>query len=772
MADNIVLSGNISSIRFRNYSQNKTGYQLSGIKLIGGELPRGVDEDDLLKILYISPLADATPGMEMNLTGSLRKSGRYYNFNCVDAVEKLPVAPEHVRAYIASGGIPFLGKSAAELLVDRLGPNALYELEFNNEVVCDALEDKYSRGSIRAALREWLVNRQNEMDNPVFDALDMSTSERSLVCNRLKGRTNDTLTNKPYSIAYIEEINFNKVDRQIQTNTRFFAGKPGTDKFERYTAALIHTLNVAEKNGDTAITTQRLVDKAAALVELEDPRIMVMEGLRPLIKGGLLQQVKIDDVGCIQKVTWAKKEREIAERLQILIDSKPKVCTVGAKVIDNTERGLDGGQSFAVKVALNNHVCCITGGPGTGKTTTVKTLFASILDVYEKAEMPKPRIIAIAPSGLAAQRLKESTGIKATTCHEALSLTPGEELLGKKRGHIAADIILLDEATMNDTDLMLGLLRAAPPHCRLIMLGDIDQLPSIGAGNVFSDMLSSNSVPQAMLTKSFRYPEGSFIDRIAQSVKNGIVPEIHTEGPDWKFIPQPSAKDTSIHVAKRFAELVNTGVDPYKIQIIAPMHKNFNGTISLNSLIQAEMNKIKERGSVRVGSYRVQEGDRVMNLEKDNAKGLSNGQGGVCTHASSNYISVDYDGKEVTYYPGNFHKITPSWAKSTHKMQGSEEDYVICPVSLDHKDFYSWQLLFTSISRTKKHLTVVGDADVFAHSVNNGRDVKRLTGLKQTLVDHVSSIPKHIRLNGNSMATRDFSIPGTSAGSPQRGRDR
>lgn len=746
MTDNeFQISANIKRVVFTNYEQGMTGCLLADCKVTNGKLPRGFEEKELDKLFYMAPIDHAYEGVELNMTGKLIKAGPRFKFITSQCIASLPRHLDHIRNYISSGAIQYLGPNAAKLFVDKYGAETLTILDENPKKVHEDFRNEYSLGQITAATNSWKVSRQNQMNIKIFDDLDLTRKERSIIVQDLKDRTHEQLTENPYQAGYYTGIDFRKIDSQIQSNKNKFSKVISRGNRERFTAAFIHVLNDAESEGHTGVHLKTLVDKAIGHVGFVEPETMIKDGLRPLIKKDVLSVIEQNGSMIVQKQSWDRLETEFCSRLQVLLDARPKVNSVGFLPITNSKHGLGSDQYRAVKLALNNHFTIITGGPGTGKTTTVNSVILSLNEVYRHQGVKPPKILGIAPSGLAAQRMNEATGMIAMTCHGALGVQPGGELLRKPGRYIDADVLILDEMTMNPMIVMLSLMRAIRPGTRVIMLGDVDQLPSVEAGNVYADLINSNRLPVGRLNETFRYSEQSRVYDIAQNVKHGVIPEILEEGDDWRFVQEPNSQLASRGVIQQFRDYIEQGISPYDIQIIAPLHNDFNGTKNLNRLVQQEMNSMNPRRSIDVGEMRLQEGDLVMNLQKDDRYGLANGQNGIIIHATKNFVSVDYDGREMVYYEGDFHKVTPAWAKTVHKTQGSEYKNVIAPVAMDNKAFYSWQLLYTGLTRMKSHITYVGDPDVFRHSVNHMRDVVRVTGLCSKIQEKVSPVPKDLR---------------------------
>ena len=740
----VTLEGHISKVFFKNYEKHITGFKFDSVRVVGGMLPPGYTAKGMSDLFFLAPIDDAVPGVKVRISGVVENQNGRDNFKTHEASEYLPTKPEYIREYIANGGLPYLQLDFAERLLSYYDGAALLEFERNPLLVAETISSAYSVNHIVGAHKAWRMSRVNAMECRVFDVLDLTTHERGVVCKDLGASTVQAVTSDPFLPAKYVDINFHKVDERISQNLVSLGIDDSEYRVKRVEAALFHSLNKYEDQGHTAIPVKVALLEAMRLLGDLDPESIASQGVNRLIKKGELCTIKAYGKVCLQKPSWATVEREFAQKIQFLIDGKPDVSSIGAKVIDESKYGMHEAQYQAVQTCLNNQFALITGGPGTGKSTTVESLRASLDAIFKRKLDRYANVVAIAPSALAAERLTEASGLKASTCHSALGISPGQELehAGKR---IDADLVIIDEGTMNDQKIFLAIVRAIRPGTRVVVLGDVDQLPSISAGRVFGDLIESDVIPVARLTKTYRYKDNSRFFDIVTAVKNGTEINPLEPGDDWEFIECDSSSSTSAAVVEKFSELVQGGAKPEDIQIVVPIHDDFNGTINLNRLIQEHNATQASLPSVKVGAYKIQLGDKVMSVEKDKKNGVSNGRDGICTHVSEYYLTVDYGDRKVNYFNGSFHKIEPAWAKSIHKMQGSECKYIIAPIALDNKRHYSWQLLFTGITRMKEKCFCIGDKDVFAHAINHERGKIRFTGLVGALRDNVNPLPKPLR---------------------------
>jgi exodeoxyribonuclease V alpha subunit len=388
-----------------------------------------------------------------------------------------------------------------------------------------------------------------------------------------------------------------------------------------------------------------------------------------------------------------------------------------------------------VKTAVQKKVMVLTGGPGTGKTTIIR----AILEIFRQITR---KILLAAPTGRAAKRMFEATGWEAKTIHRLL------EWDFKKMGFkpdnenpLNADVIIIDEASMVDTLLMYHLLKAVPPSAVLILVGDVDQLPSVGPGNVLKDIINSGTVPLVKLTEIFRQAMGSLIITNAHRINHGEFPKIDTSGTsqDFYFIQ----KDEPNTILDAILELVTKkipsrfGMHPISdIQVLTPMHKGILGTANLNTLLQDTLNP-GEEGLTRGGrTYR--KGDKVMQIENDYEREVFNGDIGRISKidTETNTVEVEFDERIVHYEFSDLDELVLAYAVSIHKSQGTEYPAIIMPVHTTHYVMLQRNLIYTGLTRAKKLAIFVGTKRALAIGVKNDKTQKRFTGLETKLRSH------------------------------------
>ena len=390
-------------------------------------------------------------------------------------------------------------------------------------------------------------------------------------------------------------------------------------------------------------------------------------------------------------------------------------------------------QAEAVKASVDHGVFVLTGGPGTGKTTVVK----GILSVMEQAGC---KILLAAPTGRAAKRLSESAGKPALTVHRLLEYTPngeGDSFWGRNEDNpLEADAVIVDEASMMDIVLMYNLLKALPLGCRLILVGDVDQLPSVGPGSVLQDIIRSGTMPIVRLENVFRQAELSPIVRNAHRINQGLMPQWEGEK-DFRFREFATEEETMHYIVDLYVHLAARQPQD-AIQVLTPMHKNLCGVENLNNMLQARMNPPSPEKQEYRGSFLLlREGDKVMQIRNNYDKNVFNGDIGRICSIQGAHVTVDFpdraEGEAVTYEGAEVSDLRLAYAMSVHKSQGSEYAVVLMPLVLSHYILLQRNLFYTAITRAKKQVYLAGSRRALRTAVENDRTRKRYSLLAERL---------------------------------------
>jgi exodeoxyribonuclease V alpha subunit len=495
---------------------------------------------------------------------------------------------------------------------------------------------------------------------------------------------------------------------------------------------LQHVLAEATGEGHTALPEAVLLSSAAQLLGVDED--VVAGALEREIADGHLVVEDIAGEPMVFVPALRAAEMTIASTLRRLAAQPPGHPPIDfgkalTWVQEKTGKELSPSQREALRQVLGTRVAVMTGGPGVGKTT----LLDSLLKILAAK---KVRFQLCAPTGRAAKRMGESTGCAAQTVHRLLEVLPSG---GFKRGPkqpLDTDLVVVDEFSMVDVPLMAALCRALPPHGSLLLVGDPDQLPSVGPGSILSDLLSSGTVPAVRLTEIFRQAETSRIVRAAHDVRHGRVPEDAAEkNADFAFLHREEPEEIAALVLKLVRDEIprRVGLDPVRdIQVLAPMHRGSLGIRELNAALQASLNPPRPgRAEIERFGTKFREGDKVLQTRNNYDKDVFNGDIGriASIDPDERLVAIDFDGRRATYEFNELDEVEPAYAISIHKSQGSEFSAVVIPLAMQHFLLLQRNLLYTGITRGKKLVVVAGQRKALATAVRQNDIRKRHGGL-------------------------------------------
>ena len=399
------------------------------------------------------------------------------------------------------------------------------------------------------------------------------------------------------------------------------------------------------------------------------------------------------------------------------------------EVIRETGIQYDDVQVAAIKQAVQSKVMVLTGGPGTGKSVTTGGIIAALESLGQS-------VLLAAPTGRAAKRMSEATGKEAKTIHRLLEYNPAEGYGRNDENPLEGGVLIVDESSMIDVILMNSLLKAVPAHMRLILVGDIDQLPSVGAGNVLRDIIDSGVVPVIRLTRIFRQAQTSRIITNAHKINQGIFPDISNgKDADFFFVRQEDPEKAASEIVNIVKNRIPKAF-PYNtndIQVLAPMQRSVVGATNLNVILQAAINPVGD--SLSRGGFKYRRGDRVMQIRNNYDKEVFNGDIGYVSgvNMDDRSLTVVYEGRTVEYEDNELDELTLSYATTIHKSQGSEYPVVVIPLLMTHYVMLQRNLVYTGITRAKKICIIVGTTKALAYSIHNMVVLKRNTRLKERL---------------------------------------
>ena len=640
-----------------------------------------------------------------------------------------PTSAEGIEKYLASGMIRGIGPVYATKLV-RAFAEKVFDII---EAAPERLREVAGIGPVRAEriVAAWADQKAVREIMVFLHSHGVGTSRAVRIFKTYGTDAVQVMTENPYRLARdIRGIGFKTADA--------IAMKLGIEKtaMMRVRAGISYALNEAMDDGHCGLPVEELLALAERLLEV--PRELVRSALDLERHDGVVIAERLGETDGIFLARLFRAEGAIAERLSRLTEGAlPWPWIDPDKAIpwieQRTGLTLAATQGEAVRLALVTKLLVITGGPGVGKTTIVN----SILRILAAKGV---RLLLCAPTGRAAKRMSEATGMEARTIHRLLEVDPKSG--GFRRGAdnpLDCDLLVVDETSMVDVILMQALLAAVPDRAALLLVGDVDQLPSVGPGQVLADIINSAVVPMVRLTEVFRQAAESRIIVNAHRINRGLMPELQKpeEQSDFYFVP---AEDPETAVA-RVVELVKTriprrfGLDPIQdIQVLCPMNRGGAGARSLNIELQKALNPAGERKVERFG-WTFAPGDKVMQIENDYDKEVYNGDIGAVVDVDpiAGELAASFDGRSVTYGFGELDTLVPAYATTIHKSQGSEYPAVVIPVLTQHYPMLQRNLIYTGVTRGKRLVVLVGQKKAVAIAVRGAGTRRRWSRLQQCL---------------------------------------
>lgn len=688
------------------------------------------------KVVVTGQLGGVQCGETLRLTGSWTKHPTHGpQFKIASFKSELPASIYGIRKYLGSGLVKGVSKGLAERIVAKFGDDTLRVISEESARLQEVEGiGKQRARSIKSAWDEQTVQRELFIFGQTYG---LSPALCLRVFKQFGSEAQTILQNQPYRAAReVQGIGFKTADK-IAINTGIANDSP-----QRIDAGIEFVLQDLQEEGHTAYPVEDLANLASETLEA-DPAV-IRAGIERLVANRTLRHVE-DRIGrpFLQLPYNNLAERKIANavmRLQASRSSLPPIKREAAVEWAQEKAGFAFGdsQKEAIMGALAHKVFILTGGPGTGKTTILRAVVAIL-----KAK--KARILLAAPTGRASQRLAESTRAYAQTIHRLLKFDPaqGGFVMGEEKP-LSADVVIVDEASMLDVRLASALLQAIPSQAHLILVGDVDQLPSVGAGNVLKDLISSQRIPSITLDVVFRQGKHSSIVHYAHAINQGQVSlpspveSVDQLDPkkDFQFVAAKDQEDCSRKIVSVFQDFVAKALalDPVNhAQTLAPMHKGTAGVGNLNALLQAALNKTE--AAMPFGTLAFKVGDKVIQTRNNYDKNVFNGDIGIITALDgiNGSIDVDFDGIEATYDKSEMIDLSLAYAVSIHKSQGSEYPVVVIPLLKAHFMMLQRNLIYTAVTRGKKKVVIVGETSAYAMAVRNSEAKSRCTMLCEFL---------------------------------------
>ena len=626
----------------------------------------------------------------------------------------LPVSENGIEAFLTSSLVEGIGPAYAKSLVEKFGTDTL-------DVLLNKPEEAMQipgLGEKRIAMAiESLKKITYPLETFVFlYSCGLSESYIDRIFAKYKKNTSKVITEDPYSMVEdVWQLGFFTADK-IGCNL----GIPKDDS-RRLQGAIVAAVKRYADNGHLFATPDQAVETAASISGVEPEAIRA--SLTPTIETERI----ISSRGGLYLPVFYKAEKEGATRISELCKADiEKYFIEDVPATDHDGHSYTSSQREAILKALNSPVMVLTGGPGTGKTTVLR----GIIETFEKADK---KITLAAPTGRAAKRMTMLTDRHASTIHSLLGYTQNR---GYSRKTLDTDVLIIDEGSMMEQVLFNHLLQAIKPGTRVILVGDADQLPAIGAGDVLRHMIDSPAIPVAKLDENFRQTEGSMIALGAKAINSGEMPESSPQQGDFLIIEEPTVKKIHARILSLIAkELPATyGISPTEIQVVTPQQIGPLGARQLNLDLQETLNP--HGPSLRRGSTILRLGDPVMQTANSKERGVYNGEIGHISEVDTDQqtLTVSFsDGRKSVYMRSELSELTLAYATTVHKLQGSEVKYMIFPVTMAHKPMLYRNLLYTGVSRASKLCVLVGEEEAIRYAVDNTPAHSRNSNFKDRL---------------------------------------
>jgi exodeoxyribonuclease V alpha subunit len=715
----VTLEGHIERITFQNEEDHFT---IAKMRLKGRR--------DLVTV--IGNLFSVSPGEILRIQGHYEQHAKYGLQVRIESYESLvPATVLGIEKYLGSGLVKGIGPEMAKRIVKQFGLTTLDMIEKDIQQLSKIEGIGPKRiGQIKEA---WKEQKEIRRIMIFLQGYGVSTGLAFKIFKTYGQQAVTRIQENPYGLAAdIFGVGFLTADRIAQ--------KMGIEKNApmRLQAGLTYILQQKSEEGQVCLPEETLIQ--AAVQQLEVDSSLLAPALKELIQKKQLHIQQTDGGETLVFLPYLDLSEEgIARRIGTLLKGRPSNDRRAEEVIVQVEGTLrihlSGQQKEAVRKALTHKIMIITGGPGTGKTTIIR----SILEIFKQLDR---RCILMAPTGRAAKRLSEVTHYPAATIHRGLGYNPKMGGFQKNEEHpLPADLVVIDEASMVDTILMFHLLRAVPDSAVLILVGDIFQLPSVGPGNVLSDFIHSQRVPVVQLDQIFRQGEGSLIVLNAHRIHQGDMPILLKEdagkNQEFYFLDQEDPETA----ARWILELVQDrlpkrySLDPFQdIQVLTPMYKGAVGAENLNLFLQQHLNP--EKRSIQRGPRLYKLGDKVMQIRNNYDKEVFNGDIGRLSKIDpeNQEVWVNFDGRFVVYDFSELEELVLAYAISVHKSQGNEYPAVILPVTIQHFILLQRNLIYTAVTRAKRVVVLVGTKKALAIGIKNNKPQLRHSFLKERLI--------------------------------------
>ena len=738
----VYFTGTIERIIFENVSN------FYRILLLDIEDTNAEDFDDF-EIIVTGTMADVIEGEEYTFWGQIVQHSKYGEQLQITRYERAKPTSKGLVKYFSSSHFKGIGLKTAQKIVELYGDNTIDEILKHPEKLetISGLSSK-SREAFVSTLR---LNYGTEMVLAKLANYGIPNKLAIQIQDTYKEETIDIVENYPYQLVEdIKGLGFTIAD-QLAQELGIESQAP-----ERFRAGLVHSLlNACMESGDTYVEARDLLEKTLTLLESSRPVELepsqLAQELSNLIEEEKVQQV---DTKIFDNSLFFAEEGIHNHLIRILEKEDPnkhEIKTIQEHIATvEKELGIqyDAIQKKAICDAIQNKVFILTGGPGTGKTTVINGIIGVYallegLDLRKKSSLP---ILLAAPTGRAARRMNELTGLPSATIHRHLGMT-GDDDTSHLEDYLEADFIIVDEFSMVDTWLANQLFSNISSNSKILIVGDSDQLPSVSPGQVLADLLQIPCIPQTRLERIYRQSEESTIVTLASQIRQGILPADFTQKKADRSYFEIASSHIPATIEKILDAAIRSGSPARDIQVLAPMYRGTAGIDAINQLMQELLNPLqKGQISFEASQFHYRTGDKVIHLVNDAEVNVFNGDLGYITdlipgkytESKQDEIIIDFDGNEVSYPRNEWYKIRLAYAMSIHKSQGSEFPVVILPITSASKRMLERNLIYTAITRAKSKLILLGELQAFNYAtkhIGTARKtylIKRFSDLTET----------------------------------------
>ncbi len=746
-----ILSGSVERITYYNADNGYSVLRLRPERKI--KMP-GLNREGLVTV--VGNLPELSPGEHLRLNGKwITHSKHGQQFKVEICEQTLPATIAGIRRYLGSGLIKGIGPRLAERVVSEFGTQTLDIIEKQPERLMEVTDIGPKRAELIAVA--WEEQKQVKEIMLFLHSHSVSTNLAIKIYKQYGQRALDVVQSDPYRLARdIYGVGFKTADRIAQA-----LGLP-TDHPSRIEAGVIYALNEMTEDGHVFTPHPTLKGRATELLGVSPD--LITPAVERLARD---ERIRQDTVPFVQSITSQSPppaqpaqpkdgklgeaaeiygqpavyltplyygEVGVAERLSALLSALPPRLADIPPAFISLDPQLSAGQQNAIKTTLSHPVSVLTGGPGTGKTTCLKALIDVLVSAHKTFALASP-------TGRAAKRLSEATGRPASTIHRLLGYSPSEGFKHNSKNPLPVDLVVIDEASMLDLLLANHLLKAIQPGTHLLLVGDIDQLPSVGAGDVLRDLIASQIAPVTRLNMIFRQASSSHIITNAHRINQGQLPSFSKDSQDFFIFPAEAPDEAAQWVQEVVCQRIPNkfGLHPRnQVQVLAPMYRGPAGVHALNERLQAALNppsSAKQEKQLFGSTFRI--GDKVMQIQNNYNKDVYNGDIGFITSFDhiDQMLTVDFEERKIAYDWSEADQLVLAYAVSVHKSQGSEFPAVVMPLVTAHFIMLQRNLLYTAVTRAKQLCVLVGSRRALAIAVKNDQVAHRYTALDWRLRD-------------------------------------